>query len=99
MSCAIAQTGEISGKMKDVNGEGIRKGTVTLNDTTGNKLGSIIADIDGNFTLKNVPAGKYNLYFSATKYVSSFVNGVIVIPDRSTWVADVYLSLSPRKKK
>lgn len=81
------QNGEISGKVLDENREGIVNSTITLVEENGTPLGrSVTADYDGNYSLKPLTPGKYNLLFTCKGYVSQMQKGVIVSADKPTWL-------------
>lgn len=73
---ALAQhTGQISGKVTDsATGETLVGANVLLIDTP---LGAA-SDIDGNYVVKNVPEGTYNLRFTYIGYTTKVVNNVVV---------------------
>lgn len=73
--------GTISGKVVDKsNNEALVGANVMImNTTTG-----AISDLDGNFMVKNVPAGTYQLRFSFIAYHAVTVDGVEVAPDAIT---------------
>ena len=82
-----AQNGEIAGKVTDENGEGIPKATVSLASATGVPQGkSIYTDYDGNFSLRPLAAGTYNLQVSYVGYTTVFQQGIIVKADMPTWM-------------
>lgn len=95
-----AQNGEIAGKITAKNAEGISKVKVVVTDTTGNIIGkAAISDNDGNFSLKPLIPGKYNLEFSCRGYLSLTERGVIVSSNRATFI-NVQLEFvsNPQKK-
>ena len=70
------QTGEIHGKILDsTTVEPLVGATVVLNGTT---LGGA-ADIDGQFVVRRVPPGTYDLRVSMIGYAGKVVKGVVVI--------------------
>ena len=80
---AFSQTGTIKGSIKDeITGEIIIGANVFLEGTTQ----GAVTDIEGNFTLPKVKAGKYNLLISYISYTSKTISGVDVYPDQSTVV-------------
>ncbi len=62
-SLALAQ-GTMTGKITDSRGEAIIGANVFI---SGTNIGAA-ADFDGNYTIKNVPAGSYTLIISAVGY-------------------------------
>ncbi|MDQ2770133.1 MAG: carboxypeptidase-like regulatory domain-containing protein, partial [Bacteroidota bacterium] len=64
---AQAQTGSVSGKVLDSKGAGIPGATVLVDGST---LGSS-SNVDGTFSIPNVPAGPHTLVISFVGYTSS----------------------------
>jgi outer membrane receptor protein involved in Fe transport len=62
----FAQNGTIKGKITDSNGKSIPGTNVVLMTTT---MGAA-ADVDGNYTISNVPAGTYQLRASSVGFAS-----------------------------
>lgn len=90
----FAQNGEISGKIKDETGEGIIGGTVVIVDNQGVSTGrGASTDIDGNYTIKSLTPGKYNLKYSYVGYNTVLQQGILVSADKSTFV-DIQLKPS-----
>lgn len=74
-----AQTGELSGTIRDENGEGIKKSVATLMNDNGVSTGiSVIADADGHYIFTPLAPGKYNVQLSYNGYVSYLQSAVIV---------------------
>lgn len=94
-----AQSGEISGKVTDENGEGVISGTVVVVDEKGNNTSvGTITDFDGNYSLKPLKPGSYNLRFSYVGYGPQVRRGVIVGADKTTTL-DIKLSTSTDMKE
>lgn len=82
-----AQYGEISGKVIDHNGEGIAKATVTLVNEAGESVGkSTTTDLDGNYAIKPLTPGKYNITIACEGHTSQIQKGVIISADKPTWL-------------
>lgn len=82
------RVGRIAGRVVDsASGQALIGTTVRLADT---KLGAV-ADIDGNYLIRNVPAGTYTLAASSIGYNSTRVTEVVVAEGE---VATLNLSLS-----
>ena len=82
---AIAQSGALKGKVvDDGNGEGISFANVQL-EQGGNPVAKTVADIDGNFTIKPIPPGKYDLKTVAVGYAPLQISGVVVGGDKTTY--------------
>jgi len=97
---ASAQNGDISGKVKDERGEGFAFAKVTLLDTTGIKIGkTFTTDADGNYALKPLAPGKYNVAYSGKNYVEKTVSGIMVNADKSTQVDVVICPTLKEPKK
>jgi hypothetical protein len=75
--------GSIKGKITDQNSkEALIGSTILLLNT---KLGST-TDLEGNFTISNVPVGNYNLEIRSVGYEKRIKSDVIVRPGRITYV-------------
>lgn len=84
---AYAQNGEISGKVTDENGEGVPVANVVLVDAKGVSTGrGTTTDFDGNFSIKPLTPGKYNVQFSYVGYATRIEQGVVVNADKTTWL-------------
>lgn len=83
--CAVAQTGEIQGKVTDAdNGEGLPFATVTV-EVSGNLMGAQ-TDFDGYYSIKPVPAGSYSVVAKYLGYQTSQTNEVLVQTDKITFL-------------
>lgn len=79
------QTGVIKGKVQDsTSGDGVSFANVQL-ERNGNALFKTLADLDGNFMMKAIPPGKYDLKADAVGYAVLMVSGVIIEPDSNTY--------------
>jgi hypothetical protein len=86
-SQVAAQHGEIAGKVTDENGEGIPAANITLVDLDGAPTGTATnTDMDGNFSIRPLSPGKYNLQVSYMGYTPSRQQGIIVMADMPTWL-------------
>lgn len=82
---AIAQTGALKGKVvDDANGEGISFANVQI-EQNGSAVAKTVADIDGNFTIKPIPPGKYDLTAASSGYQKMGISGVIIGGDKTTY--------------
>ncbi len=78
---SLAQTGTIKGQIKDEKtGEGIIGGNVVIEGTT---IGAS-TDIEGNYVIPKVKAGKYNIVITYVSYKTKVVPNVEVFPDQTT---------------
>src|SRR5262245_61811738 len=72
---ALAQTGTVTGKVHDQkSGEELIGANVLLVGTT---LGAVV-DVEGKYTIRNVPEGTYQLRVSYIGYTSKVIEGVTV---------------------
>jgi len=84
---AYAQNGEISGKVTDENGEGVPVASVVLVDNKGVSTGrGVSTDFDGNYSIKPLTPGKYNVQISYIGYATRIEQGVVVNADKTTWL-------------
>ena len=84
---AQAQNGEISGKVVDENGEGVPVANVVLVDVKGISTGrGTTTDFDGNYSIKPLTPGKYNVQYSYIGYTTQIQEGVVVSNDKATFV-------------
>jgi hypothetical protein len=88
----LAQSGDISGKIKDEKGEGIPFATVAVVQN-GKIVKSVPTDFDGNYTLKPLTPGKYDVKYSYIGYQPILRTGVVVSAEKSTYL-DVQLKPS-----
>jgi outer membrane receptor protein involved in Fe transport len=82
----MAQSGEISGKISDENGEGIPFANVIIVENgipTG--IGAT-TDFDGFYSIKPLSPGKYDVQFSTIGYTTIREEGVIVKNDQTTYL-------------
>ncbi|MFN8293282.1 MAG: carboxypeptidase regulatory-like domain-containing protein [Chitinophagales bacterium] len=84
---AFSQAGEISGKVRDENGEGAIGAVVVLVDKSGNIKGSgAQVDFDGNYSIKPLDAGKYNLKFQLMGYATVIKEDIVVYSGKATFL-------------
>ncbi|MCX6198820.1 MAG: TonB-dependent receptor [Bacteroidetes bacterium] len=94
---AHAQNGEISGKVVDENGEGVPVANVVLVDNKGVSTGrGTNTDFDGNYSIKPLTPGKYNVQVSYLGYAAQIQQGVVVSSDKATFI-DVKLRPSSKE--
>jgi TonB-dependent receptor len=78
---ALAQSGTIKGTIKDEKtGEGIIGANVVIEGTTQGAS----TDIEGNFAIPKVKAGKHNIVITYISYKTKTIPGIDVYPDQST---------------
>ncbi len=96
---ARAQNGDISGKVKDENGEGVPFANVVLVDAKGVATGrGTTTDFDGNYSINPLTPGHYNLQISYVGYAAQIIQGVVVSSEKSTFI-DVKLKPSSQELK
>ena len=86
-------SGTIKGTVFDENGQPMPFASVYMERGV-YKMGGI-TDLDGNFTIKPIPAGKYDVNISFTGYQTQIIKGVIVNSDNITFLNKIKLSVSP----
>jgi outer membrane receptor protein involved in Fe transport len=83
---AKAQNGEIMGKVTDENGEGVPVANVVIVDANGTPTGrGTTTDFDGNFSIKPLVPGKYNVQVSYVGYAAQIIQGIVVKSDGTTF--------------
>lgn len=81
-----AQSGEISGKIVDENGEGIPFANVAIVEN-GQPTGvGATTDFDGFYSIKPLNPGKYDVKFSYLGYTSIIKTAVVVKNDQTTYI-------------
>lgn len=77
---SYSQTGSIIGKVVDAStGENIIGANITVDKTTF----GVASDIDGNYTIKNIPAGKVDLIVSFISYTKIIIKDIIIEAGKS----------------
>ncbi|OFX62357.1 MAG: hypothetical protein A2046_03205 [Bacteroidetes bacterium GWA2_30_7] len=93
-SALYAQSsGTIKGTVFDENGEPLPYANVYM-ERGAFKMGGI-SDNDGNFTIKPIPTGKYDVNISFTGYETKTVKGVVVNADNITFLNKIKMSMNP----
>ena len=90
---AMAQnsTGEIKGKLVDAETKETLPFAHVYVMAGENKIG-VVSDIDGNFTLKPLQPGIYNLIATYTGKDTARITGIEVSPDKITFVKDLNMT-------
>jgi hypothetical protein len=89
---AMAQTGVLKGRLFDkAKNEAIPFGYIAL-DLNGNIIAQGESDIDGNFTIKPIPPGKYTLKAKTGGFKDAEIRDVIISADKTTYVNDVVMT-------
>lgn len=82
----FAQSGEISGKVTDENGEGIPFANVAIVEN-GIPIGmGATTDFDGFYSIKPLNPGRYDVKFSYLGYTSIIKSQVVVKNDQTTYI-------------
>lgn len=91
-ACLAQSTGEIRGKIYDNDSKATLPGANirVIGEPT---LVGAITDINGNFVLKPLSAGKHTIVISYTGYSSDTISGIIVDPNSITKIKDQYLGV------
>jgi len=82
---AYAQTGTIKGKVLDKATKEPLPFANVVAEINGSQAGGAQTDFDGNFTIKPLQPGKYNLKTSFVGYTSAEITGVLVSADKITF--------------
>ena len=86
LSNVYAQSGEIRGQIKERGGkDGVPFASVAAT-IGGQQLIATVTDIDGNYTLKPLNPGKYDVKATCVGYSPSQTNGVLVTVDKISFV-------------
>lgn len=87
----IAQNpGEIRGKIYDSQSKEKLIGATVYIDVLGKKVFSV-ADTNGQFILKPLNPGKYNVHFCFVGYDTLIITSVTVNPDKTTYMDNTYM--------
>lgn len=82
----FAQSGEISGKVTDENGEAVPFANVAI-VANGKPTGvGTTTDFDGFYSIKPLNPGKYDVQFSSIGYAPVMQQGVVVKNDKTTYL-------------
>jgi hypothetical protein len=88
---SYAQTGALKGKVTDKgNNETIPFANVII-ELNGNQVGASTSNIDGEYTIKPIPPGKYTVKATYVGYQTQEVKDVVISADKTTYV-DVKLN-------
>lgn len=81
----LSAQNEIAGKVTDEKGEALFPASVILIDSNGNSLNiGSQTDFDGNYSIKPLDIGKYNLRVTSLGYITTVIKGIRVNSDRLT---------------
>lgn len=84
-------TGKLTGRVTDTQGRGVPGALVSVEDTAL----SVRTDIDGQYSILNIPPGTYEVSVSRLGYEGVRVQGVAISADNTTW-QDVSLGAGSR---
>ena len=87
---AAAQMGEIKGKVLDEPEMLPMPGVHVYVEIGSEKLGDV-TNTKGNFTIKPLSAGVYNVYATFTGFKTALIKQVVVKPDKITFTKDIVL--------
>jgi len=82
---AFAQTGAIKGKVLDKNTKEPLPFANVIVEINGSQAGGAQTDFDGNFTVKPLQPGRYNIKASFVGYTAAEITGVLVSADKITF--------------
>ena len=83
--CTFAQSGTLKGKILDKDKkEPIPFANVVI-EQGGKQYGGATTDFDGNYTIKPIPPGKYDLRASYVGYKPTLTKGVVINSDKITF--------------
>ncbi|MFT5828569.1 MAG: outer membrane receptor for ferrienterochelin and colicin, partial [Urechidicola sp.] len=82
----FAQSGEISGKITDENGEGVPFASVAIVENGSPTGTGATTDFDGFYSIKPLNPGKYDVQFSNIGYTTIREVGVVVKNDQTTYM-------------
>ena len=90
--------GEIKGKIFDSKTKEALIGATVYVDYMGSKVADFV-DKDGQFTLKPLTPGTYNVTITFTGYDTATYSGISVVSDKITFLDDTYMDFGVFKKK
>lgn len=85
-SALYAQSGSIKGTVTDAGTKEPVPFANVVVERDGNQITGTMTDFDGNYTLKPVPSGKFNVLVSSVGYQKKQLNGVLVNVDRISFL-------------
>ena len=78
----FSQQGALKGKITDKDTkEGIPFASVAL-ITGGKQFAATTSDMDGNYTIKPIPPGKYDLQATYVGYTTALIKGIVISSDQ-----------------
>ncbi len=83
---AYSQNGTLKGKvLNSETGESVPFASVAITQG-GKQFGGAVADVDGNYTIKPIPPGRYDLKASHLEFNSITIQNVVIPPDQITFI-------------
>jgi outer membrane receptor protein involved in Fe transport len=99
VSALRAQDGDISGKVTDDNGEGVPIASVQIVDAKHVPTGrGAQTDFDGNYSIKPLTPGRYNIMVTYVGYETQVQEGVVVSSDKTTFL-DIKMKTATKELK
>src|SRR5208283_3810028 len=75
---AQVDTGTITGRVVDTTGAAIPNATVTVTGTLTGTKGSTTSNVDGDFALRSLPVGKYELEVRAAGFAPYKISNIVL---------------------
>lgn len=82
----IAQPGTLQGKIFDGESKDAISFANIIIETDGKQVGGTTSDFDGNYTIKPIPPGKYDVKASYVGYTPKIITGVIIRDGKITFL-------------
>ena len=83
---AQSGAGELRGKVQDAKKKEGIPFAVILVESNGSRVGQTQSDFDGNYVIKPIPPGKYDVRVKLIGYYDRVINGVIITSNKQTYV-------------
>ncbi len=82
--------GEIQGTVYDSNGKSTLP-MAAIRVIAGEKVQGVVSGLDGRFKVKPLASGTYKVEITFTGYQTQIIDGVIVRPDKITYMVDIIM--------
>lgn len=83
---AQSGAGELRGKVQDVKTKEGVPFAVVIVESGGSQVGTQQTDFDGNYVIKPIPPGKYDVRVKIIGYNDRLINGVIITSNKQTYL-------------
>jgi hypothetical protein len=83
---AFAQTGTLKGKITDKGSNETIPFANVIIELNGNQVGAGTSTIDGEYTIKPIPPGRYTVKATYVGYNTKEITGVVISADKTTYV-------------